>query len=101
MIGIYKITKKENGKSYIGQSNNIERRFAEHRTKGESSRIPLDIAIQKYNIAVFVDGEFWHGQALLQSYFSCYIQCRGWASGPAHSLSQNGKSRSLQNHPGS
>ena len=30
MIGIYKITKIENGKSYIGQSNNIERRFKEH-----------------------------------------------------------------------
>ena len=27
MIGIYKITKIENGKSYIGQSNDIERRF--------------------------------------------------------------------------
>lgn len=53
MIGIYKITKKENGKSYIGQSNNIERRFAEHRTKGESSRIPLDIAIQKYGVDAF------------------------------------------------
>jgi hypothetical protein len=31
MIGIYKITKIENGKSYIGQSNNIERRFSEHK----------------------------------------------------------------------
>jgi len=28
MIGIYKITNKENGKAYIGQSNNIERRFS-------------------------------------------------------------------------
>mgnify|MGYP003502342013 CR=1 FL=1 len=33
MIGIYKITKKENGKSYIGQSNDIYRRFNEHKTK--------------------------------------------------------------------
>ena len=48
MIGIYKITNKTNGKSYIGQSNNIERRFQEHKTKGSTSRIPLDIAIQKY-----------------------------------------------------
>lgn len=48
MIGIYKITNKVNGKSYVGQSNNIERRFAEHCQKGESSRIPLDVAIQKY-----------------------------------------------------
>ena len=31
MIGIYKITKIENGKSYIGQSSNIKRRFSEHK----------------------------------------------------------------------
>lgn len=54
MIGIYKITKKENGKSYIGQSNDIERRFKEHQTKGKESRIPLDIAIQKYGKDAFI-----------------------------------------------
>ena len=48
MIGIYKITNKKTGKSYIGQSNDIERRFKEHQTVGEKSRIPVDIAIQKY-----------------------------------------------------
>ena len=48
MIGIYKITNKETGKSYIGQSNDINRRFKEHQTVGEKSRIPVDIAIQKY-----------------------------------------------------
>lgn len=48
MIGIYKITNNINGKIYIGQSNNIQRRFSEHQTKGEQSRIPVDIAIQKY-----------------------------------------------------
>ena len=53
MIGIYKITKISNGKSYIGQSNDIERRFKEHQQKGTSSRIPLDIAIQKYGINAF------------------------------------------------
>lgn len=38
MTGIYKFTNKTNGKSYIGQSTNIERRHKEHRTrKGESS----------------------------------------------------------------
>lgn len=31
MIGIYKITNKNNGKVYIGQSNNIERRISEHK----------------------------------------------------------------------
>ena len=53
MIGIYKITKKENGKCYIGQSNNIERRFREHLTKGDKSRIAVDKAIQKYGPAAF------------------------------------------------
>lgn len=48
MIGIYKIENKINGKIYIGQSNNIQRRFQEHQTKGASSRIPVDVAIQKY-----------------------------------------------------
>ena len=54
MIGIYKITNKQNGKIYIGQSNNIERRFHEHQTKGSSSRIPVDIAIQKYGKDNFI-----------------------------------------------
>lgn len=48
MIGIYKITNKINNKSYVGQSNDIERRFKEHKTCGVSSRIPLDMAIAKY-----------------------------------------------------
>lgn len=53
MIGIYKITKKETGKAYIGQSNNIERRFLQHCYKGEKARIPLDIAIKKYGKDAF------------------------------------------------
>ena len=50
MVGIYKITKKENGKSYIGQSNNIERRFMEHQGKNE---LAIDKAIQKYGRKAF------------------------------------------------
>ena len=50
MIGIYKITKKKNGKSYIGQSDDIKRRFAEHKTKKE---LAIDKAIQKYGIDAF------------------------------------------------
>lgn len=48
MIGIYKITNNINGKIYIGQSNNIQRRFLEHKNRGATSRILVDIAIQKY-----------------------------------------------------
>ena len=50
MIGIYKITKKENGKSYIGQSNNIQRRFLEHKYKKD---ISIELAIQKYGVDAF------------------------------------------------
>lgn len=48
MIGIYKITNKINGKIYVGQSNNIKRRFWEHQNRGTASRIPVDAAIEKY-----------------------------------------------------
>ena len=51
MIGIYKITNKINGKKYVGQSNNINRRFSEHCLRSE---IPIDIAIQKYGKENFV-----------------------------------------------
>ena len=33
MIGIYKITNKLDGKVYIGQSDNLERRLSEHKQK--------------------------------------------------------------------
>lgn len=49
-IGIYKITNKINGKSYIGQSVNIERRFREHCLRAEQQ---IDQAIQKYGIHNF------------------------------------------------
>lgn len=52
MIGIYKITKKENGKSYIGQSNNIERRIKEHQSK-RTHPYPIENAIQKYGKDAF------------------------------------------------
>lgn len=50
MIGIYKITKKSNGKSYIGQSNDIKRRINEHQAKRD---LAIDQAIQKYGIDAF------------------------------------------------
>ena len=49
MIGIYKITEKENPTMfYVGKSNDIERRFKEHIQKSYSqSRIPFDDYITK------------------------------------------------------
>ena len=46
MIGIYKITNLTNGKSYIGQSVHIERRWVEHCLPSANSLIAK--AIQKY-----------------------------------------------------
>ena len=44
MIGIYKITEKDNpAMFYVGKSNDIERRFNEHKIKTyEQTRIPFD-----------------------------------------------------------
>ncbi len=56
MIGIYKITNSINGKCYIGQSNYIERRFAQHKSPYEQQRYsekPLYRAFKKYGIANF------------------------------------------------
>lgn len=49
MIGIYKITEKENPTIfYVGKSNDIERRFKEHQYKTyRQSRIPFDDYITK------------------------------------------------------
>ena len=46
MVGIYKITNKLNGKSYVGQSIHIERRWQEHKQPSANSVIAQ--AIKKY-----------------------------------------------------
>nr|DAR02120.1 MAG TPA: intron associated endonuclease [Bacteriophage sp.] len=57
--GIYKITNKINGHSYIGLSKNIEHRFADHRTKPFQSKRKDDQekvlykAIRKYGLDNF------------------------------------------------
>ena len=47
MIGIYKITNKINGKFYIGQSVDIERRFMEHKTP-HGTMNSIKLAMKKY-----------------------------------------------------
>lgn len=47
MIGIYKITNKINGKFYIGQSVDIERRFMEHKTP-HGTITSIKLAMRKY-----------------------------------------------------
>lgn len=53
MIGIYKITNKINGKCYIGQSNNIGRRFIEHKTINHETNKSLKCAYKKYGLDNF------------------------------------------------
>lgn len=52
MIGIYKITNKINGKSYIGQSIHIEERWKEHIYNPSKSSL-IKLALQKYGINNF------------------------------------------------
>lgn len=56
MIGIYKIENKINGKSYIGQSIDIERRWQEHYNRKNYTyynKHPLYVAFNKYGIQNF------------------------------------------------
>jgi hypothetical protein len=58
VIGIYKITNLVNGKVYIGQSVNIEKRFNKHKTtafnqNSKSYDYPLYCAIRKYGLDNF------------------------------------------------
>lgn len=52
MVGIYKITNIIDGKVYIGQSTDIERRWTEHRHHSENRH--LRSAICKYGIESFI-----------------------------------------------
>lgn len=51
MIGIYLIENKINGKKYVGQSIDIERRWKDHRTRKDDA--PIHLAIQKYGVDNF------------------------------------------------
>ena len=58
MIGIYKITNLINGKCYVGQSDNIKRRWKDHKVaafyeKGSGYDAPLYRAIRKYGLRNF------------------------------------------------
>ena len=55
MIGIYKIENKINGKIYIGQSNNLERRKTEHfngSTKQEIDRAIVEEGKENFTFTV-------------------------------------------------
>lgn len=52
MIGVYIITNKLNGRQYVGQSNNIQRRFKEH-CGYANRRTPVTDDIKKYGVENF------------------------------------------------
>lgn len=51
MKGIYLITNNLNGKQYVGLSNNINRRFSEH--KSRKCKTAISKAFRKYNVENF------------------------------------------------
>lgn len=53
MIGIYKITNQINQKSYIGQSKDIEQRFAQHKRNIGSFENSMYIEMQQYGLNNF------------------------------------------------
>lgn len=53
MIGIYKITNNLNGKSYIGQSVDIKRRWNEHKRNIGSNKNPMYLDFEKYGLDNF------------------------------------------------
>lgn len=53
MIGIYKITNKINNHFYIGKSNNIKRRFIEHKCINHETNPSLKLAYKKYGLKNF------------------------------------------------
>lgn len=59
MYYIYKYTNKINGKSYIGQTNNLQKRFNGHKSeafnpKANGYNLPFHCAIRKYGIDNFI-----------------------------------------------
>ena len=53
MIGIYKITNQINGKIYIGQSIDIEKRWEDHKYYNSNEKTKLQYALQKYGVSNF------------------------------------------------
>ena len=50
MIGIYVIENNITGKKYIGKSNDIEKRWKEHKYEYKRKNTPLYASIRKNNI---------------------------------------------------
>lgn len=58
---VYKLTNLINGKSYIGQTNNLERRFKEHLYDKRHGH-PIHLALKKYGKENFSYEVLYHGE---------------------------------------
>lgn len=62
LAGIYSIMHCENGKHYIGASNNVERRLQDH-SKYRSQYSRISDAISKYGVDAFIVMPLWYALA--------------------------------------
>lgn len=53
MVGIYKLTNRITGKSYVGQSTNIHKRYIAHKARSKSENTFLYDAIRQYGFENF------------------------------------------------
>ena len=67
MIGIYKIENKINGKVYIGQSNNIIRRWEEHISKLNNNSHENKILQYSWNKYGMYNFDFYQHQTIFCS----------------------------------
>ena len=64
MIGVYKITNVKNNKIYVGQSNDIYRRFYEHQTKENLLESQL-MWLYRNMVKIHLYMKYWKNATLL------------------------------------
>ena len=108
--GIYKITNKENGKAYIGQSVHIEDRWYKHKWESQAEGYPqynytIHKAFRKYGISAFtfeiieecdqemLDEREKYWIALYDTYMKGYNDTEGGDGGPIMKGEDNPRAR--------
>lgn len=108
--GIYKITNKENGKAYIGQSIHIEDRWYKHKWEAETEGYPaydytIHKAFRKYGVSAFtfeiieeciqesLDEREKYWIAFYDTYFNGYNDTEGGDGGPIMKGEENPRAR--------
>lgn len=92
--GIYKITNKVNGKIYIGQSKDIERRFKHH--KALYSDFAIHQALKKYGIENFIFEVLYECQIEeMNKWETFYITIFGSLSPKGYNLNMGGDGKEI------